>query len=46
MGEKLTGLSGAIDKRMATIQKTLAKQKKNKSKVLQQRLKDLQAIKR
>ena len=39
------GLSGAIDKRMATIQKTLAKQKKNKSKVLQQRLKDLQELK-
>ena len=39
------GLSGAIDKRMARINKTLAKQKKNKSKVLQQRLKDLQELK-
>ena len=39
------GLSGAIDKRMARIQKTLDRQKKNKSKVLQQRLKDLQALK-
>ena len=46
MGEETTfGLSGAIDKRMARINKTLAKQKKNKSKVLQQRLKDLQALK-
>jgi len=36
------GLSGAIDKRMATIQKTL---EKKKSKVLEQRLKDLQALK-
>ena len=36
------GLSGAIDKRMATIQKTLGKKK---SKVLEQRLKDLQALK-
>ena len=46
MGEETTfGLSGAIDKRMARINKTLAKQKKNKSKVLRQRLKDLQALK-
>jgi hypothetical protein len=46
MGEETTyGLSGAIDKRMARINKTLAKQKKKKSKVLQQRLKDLQALK-
>ena len=36
------GLSGAIDKRMARINKTL---KKKKSKVLEQRLKDLQALK-
>lgn len=36
------GLSGAIDKRMATIQKTL---KKKKSAVLEQRLKDLQELK-
>ena len=43
------GLSGAIDKRMARINKTLAKQRKDKkrqeSKVLKQRLKDLQALK-
>ena len=50
MGEETTfGLSGAIDKRMARIQKTLAKQRKDKkrqeSEVLQQRLKDLQALK-
>jgi hypothetical protein len=36
------GLSGAIDKRMATIQKTLGKKK---SAVLEQRLKDLQELK-
>src|SRR5210317_79887 len=43
MGEETTyGLSGAIDKRMARIQKTL---KKKKSAVLEQRLKDLQALK-
>ena len=36
------GLSGAIDKRMATINKTL---KKKKSAVLEQRLKDLQELK-
>jgi hypothetical protein len=43
MGEETTfGLSGAIDKRMARINKTL---KKKKSKVLEQRLKDLQALK-
>jgi len=50
MGEETTyGLSGAIDKRIARINKTLAKQRKDKkrqeSKVLQQRLKDLQALK-
>jgi hypothetical protein len=46
MGEETTyGLGRAIDKRMARIQKTLDRQKKNKSKVLQQRLKDLQALK-
>ena len=50
MGKETTyGLSGAIDKRMARIQKTLAKQRKDKrrkeSEVLQQRLKDLQALK-
>jgi len=50
MGEETTyGLSGAIDKRMARIQKTLAKQRKDKkrqeSEVLKQRLKDLQALK-
>ena len=43
------GLSGAIDKRMATINKTLAKQRKDKkrqeSEVLKQRLKDLQELK-
>jgi hypothetical protein len=39
------GLSGAIDKRMATIQKTLGKQGKKKSAVLEQRLKDLQELK-
>jgi hypothetical protein len=44
--KKLTyGLSGAIDKRMATIQKTLGKQGKKKSAVLEQRLKDLQELK-
>jgi len=43
MGEETTyGLSGAIDKRIARINKTL---KKKKSKVLEQRLKDLQALK-
>ena len=43
MGDETTyGLSGAIDKRMETIKKTL---KKKKSAVLQQRLKDLQALK-
>jgi hypothetical protein len=43
MGEETTyGLSGAIDKRMATIQKTLGKKK---SAVLEQRLKDLQELK-
>ena len=43
MGEETTyGLSGAIDKRMATINKTL---KKKKSAVLEQRLKDLQELK-
>jgi hypothetical protein len=46
MGEETTyGLSGAIDKRMATIQKTLGKQGKKKSAVLEQRLKDLQELK-
>lgn len=50
MGEETTyGLSGAIDKRMERINKTLAKQRKNKkrqeSEVLKQRLKDLQALK-
>jgi hypothetical protein len=50
MGEETTyGLSGAIDKRMARINKTLAKQRKYKkrqeSEVLKQRLKDLQALK-
>jgi hypothetical protein len=50
MGEETTyGLSGAIDKRMARINKTLAKQRKDKkrqeSEVLKQRLKDLQALK-
>jgi len=39
------GLSGAIDKRIDRINKTLAKQKKNKSKVLQERLKALQDLK-
>ena len=39
-----SGLSGAIDKRIARINKTLAKQKKNKSKALQDRLKELQAL--
>jgi len=44
MGEETTyGLGRAIDKRMARIQKTL---KKKKSAVLEQRLKDLQALKR
>jgi|11BtaG_2_1085332.scaffolds.fasta_scaffold09006_5 hypothetical protein len=43
MGEETTyGLSGAIDKRIARIQKTL---KKKKSAVLEQRVKDLQALK-
>jgi predicted transcriptional regulator len=43
MGEETTfGLSGAIDKRMERINKTL---KKKKSAVLEQRLKDLQALK-
>jgi len=43
MGEETTyGLGRAIDKRMARIQKTL---KKKKSAVLEQRLKDLQALK-
>jgi hypothetical protein len=43
MGEETTyGLSGAIDKRMATIQKTL---KKKKSAVLEQRLNDLRELK-
>ena len=42
-GDEATyGLSGAIDKRMETIKKTL---KKKKSAVLEQRLKDLQALK-
>ncbi len=42
-GDETTyGLSGAIDKRMARINKTL---KKKKSAVLEQRLKDLQALK-
>jgi hypothetical protein len=46
MGEETTyGLSGAIDKRMATIQKTLGKKGKKKSAVLEQRLKDLQELK-
>ena len=50
MGEETTfGLSGAIDKRMERINKTLAKQRKDKkrqeSEVLKQRLKDLQALK-
>ena len=50
MGEETTyGLSGAIDKRIARINKTLAKQRKDKkrqeSEVLKQRLKDLQALK-
>ena len=39
------GLSGAIDKRISRIQKTLDKQKKNKSKALQERLKALQDLK-
>ena len=39
------GLSGAIDKRMETIKKTLKRQKDKKSAVLQKRLKDLQALK-
>jgi hypothetical protein len=43
MGDETTyGLSGAIDKRMETIRKTL---KKKKSAVLEKRLKDLQALK-
>jgi hypothetical protein len=43
MGEETTyGLGGAIDKRIARIQKTL---KKKKSAVLEQRVKDLQALK-
>ena len=43
MGEETTyGLSGAIDKRIARIQKTL---KKKKSAVLEQRIKDLQELK-
>ena len=43
MGDETTyGLSGAIDKRMETIKKTL---KKKKSAVLEKRLKDLQALK-
>ena len=46
MGDETTyGLSGAIDKRMETIRKTLKRQKDKKSAVLQQRLKDLQALK-
>ena len=40
-----TGLTGAIDKRISRIQKTLDKQKKNKSKALQERLKALQDLK-
>jgi len=39
------GLNQAIDKRIDRINKTLAKQKKNKSKALQDRLKELQALK-
>ena len=42
-GDVNYGLGGAIDKRIARIQKTL---KKKKSAVLEQRLKDLQALKR
>ena len=43
MGEETTyGLGGAIDKRIARIQKTL---KKKKSAVLEQRIKDLQELK-
>jgi hypothetical protein len=43
MGEETTyGLSGAIDKRIARIQKTL---KKKNSAVLEQRIKDLEALK-
>ena len=41
-GDVNYGLGGAIDKRMARIQKTL---KKKKSAVLEQRIKDLQALK-
>ena len=41
-GDVNYGLSGAIDKRIARIQKTL---KKKKSAVLEQRVKDLQALK-
>jgi len=41
-GDVNYGLGGAIDKRIARIQKTL---KKKKSKVLEQRVKDLQALK-
>ena len=39
------GLSGAIDKRISRIQKTLDKQKKNKSKALQERVKALEDLK-
>ena len=40
-----TGLNQAIDKRIARINKTLAKQKKNKSKALQERVKALKDLK-
>ena len=38
------GLNQAIDKRIARINKTLAKQKKNRSKVLENRLKELKEL--
>ena len=38
------GLNQAIDKRIARINKTLAKQKKNRSKVLENRLKELKKL--
>jgi len=48
-GDVNYGLGGAIDKRISRIQKTLAKQRKDKkrqeSEVLKQRVKDLQALK-
>ena len=39
-----TGLNQAIDKRIAKITQTLAKQKKNRSKVLENRLKELKEL--